>query len=208
MPEKPAIDYDGLADRVDDLVDDVTDLHKDLARVTRERDEARAQATKRLGVAGIIRKSVLEPHMILFGRRLKDPNRGMWVVPGGGVHPGEGLDEALHREVREETGCLIYIPEMAWERPCVVDLDDRVIIFVRAVCIEPAATLATPAASDLGEVHWVNVRGDKLTDVSPVVLKALDFYELGGVRGTLSGLSKRALHGAPDPLAQPSVRRG
>jgi ADP-ribose pyrophosphatase YjhB (NUDIX family) len=29
---------------------------------------------------------------------------GMWSVPGGGLEPGERLDQAVVREVREETG--------------------------------------------------------------------------------------------------------
>lgn len=29
--------------------------------------------------------------------------RGQWIVPGGGVEPGETLAEAVKREVREET---------------------------------------------------------------------------------------------------------
>lgn len=29
---------------------------------------------------------------------------GKWVLPGGGINEGERMDEALHREVWEETG--------------------------------------------------------------------------------------------------------
>jgi mutator protein MutT len=44
---------------------------------------------------------------VLLIRRGKEPLRGRWVVPGGTVELGETLEEALVREIEEETGLLV-----------------------------------------------------------------------------------------------------
>jgi len=41
---------------------------------------------------------------VLLIRRGKEPLRGRWTVPGGTVELGETLEQALVREVEEETG--------------------------------------------------------------------------------------------------------
>ena len=43
----------------------------------------------------------------LLVRRGKEPLRGRWVVPGGTVEAGETLEEAVVREVEEETGLTV-----------------------------------------------------------------------------------------------------
>ena len=44
---------------------------------------------------------------VLLIKRGKEPLRGRWVVPGGTVEVGETLEQALVREVREETGLTV-----------------------------------------------------------------------------------------------------
>lgn len=49
---------------------------------------------------------------VLLIRRGKEPLRGRWVVPGGTVELGETLEEALVREVEEETGLRVRPREL------------------------------------------------------------------------------------------------
>ncbi len=53
------------------------------------------------GVAGI----VVRGGEVLLVERGREPSRGKWGIPGGVVEVGETVEEALVREVREETGC-------------------------------------------------------------------------------------------------------
>jgi ADP-ribose pyrophosphatase YjhB (NUDIX family) len=41
---------------------------------------------------------------LLLIQRGHDPHRGLWSLPGGRIEPGESPEQAIVREVREETG--------------------------------------------------------------------------------------------------------
>ncbi|WP_421704056.1 NUDIX hydrolase [Aliiroseovarius sp.] len=60
---------------------------------------------------------VLRGDQVLLVQRGKDPGRGLWGYPGGGVEWGESVAEAAIRELREETGVL------ATPGPCIGHVD-------------------------------------------------------------------------------------
>ncbi|MFD6452008.1 NUDIX domain-containing protein, partial [Nocardia sp. NPDC060220] len=65
-------------------------------RIEAERDEIR-----RLVVGAVV---VRHQRVLILRRRRSDFLGGRWELPSGVVEPGEALDEALAREVAEETG--------------------------------------------------------------------------------------------------------
>ena len=56
-----------------------------------------------MGVGGVV---LIDGRVVLI-RRGKEPLCGRWVIPGGTVELGETLQDALVREMQEETGLLV-----------------------------------------------------------------------------------------------------
>lgn len=61
------------------------------------------------------------PEQLLLVRRGQPPRSGEWSIPGGGVEIGETVQEALSRELHEETGVTASIGALV----DVVDFVDR-----------------------------------------------------------------------------------
>ena len=54
--------------------------------------------------------------VVMDGRLVvRRTSSGDWVLPKGHVHPGESLEEAARREVREETGLDVVVLDRAGE---------------------------------------------------------------------------------------------
>jgi 8-oxo-dGTP pyrophosphatase MutT (NUDIX family) len=138
---------------------------------------------KRLGVAGIITSGSHSLH-ILMGRRGKDPNRGLYVLPGGGVQDHETLEQAFCREVMEETGLEIETMSDRWTHLIhTIELPDRIILVAHASvkCRYRPEGKETSAGffddeprdgSDLYDVAWFGIN-ELPAAVSPVVAPVL-----------------------------------
>jgi ADP-ribose pyrophosphatase YjhB (NUDIX family) len=63
---------------------------------------------------------------VLLGRRAFEPARGLWDLPGGFLHEGELPEDALRRELREETG--LEIEPVEWLGTWNADYDGRVVL--------------------------------------------------------------------------------
>lgn len=62
-----------------------------------------------LGVGALI----FRENEILLVERGREPLKGQWSLPGGAVETGERLDDAVMREVREETGLEVVPVQLA-----------------------------------------------------------------------------------------------
>ncbi len=127
-----------------------------------------------LGVGAII----LDRGRVLLVERGNPPLAGYWSLPGGVVELGETLEQAVRREVLEETG-------LAVEPASVVDVLERIVrdaegrpeyhyVLVDYLCRMGGGTLA--AASDAARAEWVPRRrlaGYSITEGTlPVIEKA------------------------------------
>src|SRR5262245_60212807 len=64
---------------------------------------------------------------VLIVRRGTPPMRGIYTLPGGGVELGETLEQAVIREVREETGLAVAPVALAGYREVIThDADGKV----------------------------------------------------------------------------------
>src|SRR4029079_13368615 len=62
-------------------------------------------------VVGVV-AGVLDGDGVLLVKRGHAPLKGQWSLPGGGVEVGETLEQAVAREVLEETGVVIEVGPM------------------------------------------------------------------------------------------------
>jgi 8-oxo-dGTP pyrophosphatase MutT (NUDIX family) len=119
------------------------------------------------------RALMLDPDDRVLLVRFVYPETGeeFWATPGGGVDPGEELDQALRRELREETGLEdVELGPVIWTRRHVFpwagqtwDQSERVLL-VRVPAFVPHPQLSSMQLVSEGvhEVRWWTL--DELVD--------------------------------------------
>jgi 8-oxo-dGTP diphosphatase len=106
-----------------------------------------------LAVAAVIWNDRRE---VLLIRRTKEPRKGQWSLPGGKVEFGESLEDAVHREIREETGLEIALLGLAGIAETVLDASAGA-ANIHFVLIDYSARVVSGkavAASDAADATW------------------------------------------------------
>lgn len=142
---------------------------------------------------------VLHGDSVLLVRRAKAPLTGEWSLPGGAVELGETLEEAIVREVAEETGLTVAPIQMLKAFDHIDrDSDGRIhfhYVLVDFLCGVPlaeqqAADGALQAASDVSDARWVQIEGLRTSKDFPLAARTLDVIDAGWSEAQ-SGLTER-----------------
>ncbi len=90
-----------------------------------------------VGVTG----AVVRDNRVLFVRRNYEPSKGTWTLPGGFAEHTETLDEAVRRELREETGIEVEVQGVVGVRTRYTEKHGAVLVIFRCALIsgEPQA---------------------------------------------------------------------
>ncbi|HEX6286037.1 MAG TPA: NUDIX hydrolase [Acidimicrobiia bacterium] len=107
---------------------------------------------------------------ILLIERGREPQKGLWAVPGGKVEYGEEMREAVRREVAEETGLEIDVGDVVWVGE-IIDAEFHLVL------IDFEATVIggqLQAADDAADVRWVSLDDASELPLTPTMYDLVD----------------------------------
>jgi mutator protein MutT len=143
---------------------------------------------------------VLQADCVLLVRRAKAPLAGAWSLPGGAVELGETLEEAIVREVAEETG-LIVAPVQVLKTFDHIDREAHGRVRFHYVLVDflcrvqrgdgasrqEQETCALQPASDVSDARWAPVEGLQALEEFPLTERTLEVIAAGWDAAKKSG---------------------
>lgn len=109
--------------------------------------ELRMRSGYSLGVAG----AVVDGDRVLLVRRMHEPNRGRLTFPSGYVRREESVEQAVAREIKEETGVEAEVTGVLGVRNRVSPNDNNLLLFFQ---LRPVAGAPAPDGVEVSEARY------------------------------------------------------
>ena len=116
---------------------------------------------------------------MLLVRRARDPGKGMWGLPGGFVDRGETVEEALTREVTEETSLRVTRTELLVTYPNEYNYHGVVspVIDLFYLCHVETPVKIVLAEDELESYEWTVPTKDHLANMAfPSNRRAIEYW--------------------------------
>jgi len=98
---------------------------------------------------------IVQDGKLLVGKRATEPAKGMWDILGGFIDAGESAEDAVRREVSEETGLDVRITRYLGSFPDTYGHRGVPTLNLCYVTVPVGGTVR--AASDVAELSWLSV---------------------------------------------------
>ena len=139
---------------------------------------------------------------VLLVQEAKQSVRGTWNLPGGRVEPGEGLADAMQREIAEEAGIAVELQGLLFA-------DQVLACGSGAECRMRFVFLAEPRSLDVksrADEHSLQAQWVRYSELTTLPLRnphVVEMVELAALRPTLLPMSsvRARLGDAPHRLA-------
>ena len=112
---------------------------------------------------------------LLMVQRNQEPAKGLWTLPGGRVEHGEYIEDALRREVSEETGIDIEVDRLLGIFEVVGDPHFVILDFLATA----ASQMEPRAATDVAQARWVPLDEVEKMELTQRLVETLRAWGVG-----------------------------